>query len=205
MLRATGRPMKYRYNKVKRYTDKELLDKAKSLKSFKGIPPGYWILGVQSKEDTFNHFDDKFYLFKGEKFIVTTSGTTNAGTTGLKNYEKYNKDGVLIVKTEEWYHGLWKFGYHKGRMPALKQVRPIKYFRDWNKNEKAEEIGKVKEGIRGVNFHTVTYQNNLSLVKKLIGGWSVGCQVINNVSRYFRILNLVKHQNYVTYCLIKEF
>ena len=197
--------MGYRYNKVKSYTDKELMEKVKSLASFQYIPDDYWILGIQSNEDTYNYFDDKFYLFLGKKFIMVTSGTTNAGTTGLKNYEKYSKKGVLIVKTNEWYYGLWKFGYHKGKMPALKQIRPIKYFRDWNKNQQVEEIGKVYEGIRGINFHTVTYQKNLSLIKKLIGGWSVGCQVINNVKKYFTLLNKVKKQKDVSYCLIQEF
>tara|TARA_R110000851_G_scaffold33147_1_gene88303 strand:+ start:446 stop:1039 length:594 start_codon:yes stop_codon:yes gene_type:complete len=197
--------MGYKYNKVKSYKDSEILERVKSLESFKEIPVGYWILGVQSNEDSYNYFDDKFYLFKGEKFIMVTSGTTNAGTTGLQNYDRYNKYGVLIVKTDEWYYDLWKFGYHKGRMPALKQVSLIKYFRDWNKNIRSEEIGKMYKGIRGINFHTVTYQKNLSLIRKLIGGWSVGCQVINNVRKYFEILNLVKNQRRITYCLIKEF
>jgi len=48
---------------VRSYTDEELLKKVKSLPSFKSIPKGYWILGVQSDEDKFNAFDDKFYLF----------------------------------------------------------------------------------------------------------------------------------------------
>lgn len=192
-------------NKVKGYSDKQLLDKVKSLDSYKTIPSGYWILGVQSEEDTFNKFDDKFYLFKGEKFVKVFYGTTNAGTTGLMNYDKYNRNGVLVVKTNEWYYGLWRFGYHKGKMPALKQVRPIKYFRDWNKNTKVEELGNVREGMRGINFHTVLYQKNLSFWRRLIGGWSVGCQVVNNVGEYYKVLNMIKHQKDITYCLIKEF
>lgn len=190
---------------VRAYSDHELLNRVQELDSFKGFPPNYWILGVQSNEDGYNVFDDKFYLFKGKKFIDVVVGTTNAGTTGIKNYSKYNRKGVAVIKTNEWYHGLWKFGYHRGKMPALRQIRPIKYFRDWNKNNKIEEIGKMYEGIIGINFHTVLYQKNLSFWRKLIGGWSVGCQVINHVGRYYDILNRVKKQKYVTYCLIKEF
>lgn len=197
--------MGYSYTKVRNYKTQELLDRVSSLGSFKGFPPNYWILGVQSNEDTYNYFDDKFYLFKGKKFIAVVTGTTNAGTTGLMNYKRYNKNGVLVVKTDEWYHGLWKYGLHRGKMPALKQIRPIKYFRDWNRNKSIEEVGPVKEGIKGINFHTVLYQKNLSFIRKLIGGWSVGCQVINNVGRYYHILNKVKHQSSVTYCLVKEF
>lgn len=197
--------MGYKHTKVRSYTDKELLARVEELPSFKGFPPQYWILGVQSREDTYNYFDDKFYLFRGTKFISVVSGTTNAGTTGLMNYSRYNKYGALVVKTNEWYHGLWKFGYHKGRMPALKQVRPIKYFRDWNKNERTEEIGKMYEGIKGINFHTVLYEKNLSFIRKLIGGWSTGCQVVNHVGKYYKMLNKMRKQKYVTYCLIKEF
>tara|TARA_R110000803_G_scaffold205628_1_gene272445 strand:- start:20267 stop:20860 length:594 start_codon:yes stop_codon:yes gene_type:complete len=197
--------MRYEYTKVRDYSTNELLDRVKALPSFKGIPPGYWLLGVQSDEDTFNHFDDKFYLFKGGVFIMVTTGTTNAGTTGLMNYDKYNKNGVLVVKTDEWFHGLWKYGMHRGKMPALKQARPIKFFRDWNKNQAIEQVGDIREGIQGINFHTVTYQKNLSLIRKLIGGWSTGCQVVNNVREYYEILDMVKEQDYVTYCLIQEF
>lgn len=190
---------------VKSYKDQDLLKRVSELPSFKGFPQNCWILGVQSNEDGYNIFDDKFYLFRGKKFLGVVEGTTNAGTTGLKNYTKYNSKGVAVIKTDEWYHGLWKYGLHRRRMPALRQVRPIKYYRDWNKNNRVEEMGRMYEGIIGINFHTVLYQKNLGFWRRLIGGWSVGCQVVNHVGNYYKILNKVKNQKYVTYCLIKEF
>lgn len=192
-------------SEVRAYKAYELINRVRKLDSFKRLPKDYWILGIQSNEDTFNEFDDKFYLFKEDRFIMVTTGTTNAGTTGLLNYNKYTKKGVAVIKTDEWYYGLWKFGYHKGRMPALKQVKPIKYFRDWNKNRKVEEIGKLYRGFIGINFHTALYQKTLGFIRKWIGGWSVGCQVVNNLSKYYKMLDLVKDQDSVTYCLIKEF
>ena len=110
---------------MKNYTDKQLLDKVKSLPSFKQIPKDYWILGVQSNEDKFNEFDDKFYLFNGEKFVMVTTGTTNAGLTGLKNYNTYNPEGCAVIKTNEWYYSLWSTGLHRGKMRALRQATPI--------------------------------------------------------------------------------
>lgn len=191
--------------KVRPYSNKQLVEQVSALPSFKGFPKGYWILGVQSNEDTYNEFDDKFYLFKGKQFITVTSGTTNAGTTGLKHYDRYNPKGVAVIKTNEWYYDLWRPGYHRGRMRALKQNKPIKYFRDWNKNKKIEEIGKLYKGIIGINFHTVTYQNTLSFWRRYINGWSTGCQVVNHVSKYYWILDRVWNQKTITYCLIKEF
>lgn len=189
---------------MKKYTDEQLLNRVKSLQGFKGIPDGYWILGVQSSEDKFNEFDDKFYLFKGEKFIMVTTGTTNAGLTGLKNYDTYNSEGCAVIKTDEWYYKLWTPGLHKGKMRALKQANNIKYYRDWNKNEKVEEIGKIREGIIGINFHTASYQP-YNVITRLIGGWSTGCQVVNNTADYYKILDYIGNQKEVSYCLIKEF
>ena len=189
---------------MKNYTDKQLLDKVKSLSSFKSIPNDYWILGIQSNEDKFNEFDDKFYLFKGEEFIMSTTGTTNAGLTGLKSYNTYNSEGAAVIKTNEWYYDLWPPGLHKGKMRALKQLKPIKYYRDWNKNNIAEEIGKLREGIIGINFHTASYQIT-NIIVKLIGGWSTGCQVVNNISDYYKILDKIGKQPRVSYVLLKEF
>lgn len=189
---------------MKNYTDEQLLNRVKGLKSFIRIPNDYWILGVQSKEDKFNEFDDKFYLFKGEKFIMVTTGTTNAGLTGLKHYDTYNPNGCAVIKTDEWYYNLWKPGLHKGKMRALKQYSAIKYYRDWNKNEKAEEIGNINEGIIGINFHTASYQP-YNVITRLIGGWSTGCQVANNTADYYKILDYIGNQDVVSYCLIKEF
>lgn len=189
---------------MKNYTDEQLLNRVKGLKSFIRIPNDYWILGVQSKEDKFNEFDDKFYLFKGEKFIMVTTGTTNAGLTGLKHYDTYNPNGCAVIKTDEWYYTLWRPGLHKGKMRALKQYSAIKYYRDWNKNDKAEEVGNINEGVIGINFHTASYQP-YNVITRLIGGWSTGCQVANNTVDYYKILDYIGNQDVVSYCLIKEF
>jgi len=192
-------------SKVKSYTDKELLARVRFMPSFKEIPKDYWILGVQSSEDTFDDFDDKFYLFKGEEFIMVTDGTTNAGKEGLMNYTKYNKDGVAVIKTNEWFYNLWSFGLHKGKMQALRQVNNIKYFRDADKDHKAEQSGIMHTGIIYANFHTVSYEKKVGYVGKVIGGWSVACQVINSVEDYYKIIELTRKQKFVSYCLLAEF
>lgn len=190
---------------MREYTDKELLDRVKLLPSFREIPKGFWILGVQAKEDRFNEYDDKFYLYKGERFIMMSSGTTNAGLSGLLNYNRYNKNGCAVIKTNEWYYDLWKHGMHNGKMAALRQNKPIKYFRDNNKNKRVEELGTMYQGMIGINFHTATYSKNVPFIAKLIGGWSVGCQVINNTTRYYKMLSYMQGQETVSYCLLKEF
>jgi hypothetical protein len=189
---------------VRSYNDKELLDKVKSLDSFTHIPEGYWLLGIQSNEDKFNNFDDKFYLFKGEKFVLVTSGTTNAGKSAMMGFEKYNKLGVAVIKTNEWYYDLWQSGLHKGKMKALRQISPIKHYRDNNKNTKIEEIGELYDKIIYCNFHTNSYDKLTKIVRWIVGGWSACCQVCNNPIDYYEILKLVGKEK-VSYCLLKEF
>lgn len=193
---------------MKNYTDRELLKRARELPSFEHTPLGYWILGVRSAADKPDEFDDKFYLFKSNKFIMRTFGTTNPGRYGLKSFSDYNKQGCAVMKSDEWYYDLWANGKHKGKMDALVQVASCKYYRDSNKDEKSDESGYVYEGIIGLNFHTASYLSKSAaqkLIALLIGKWSVGCQVASSGYDYYRILDYVFRQKRISYCLLKEF
>lgn len=192
---------------VRNYNDKQLLDRVKTLKTFSSIPSGYWVLGVRSNEDTPNAFDDKFYIFQGEKFIMVMSGTTNPGVTILKNHYKYNSKGAAIVASDRWYYDLWVYGMHLGKIPALLQLgNKITVFRDGNKNDKSEEIGEVQTGFFGINFHLNSYDLKSTLKKTAINDWSAGCQVPNDPTKYLQFINLIQStKQKVTYCLIKEF
>jgi len=190
---------------VRSYTDTELLNKVKELKNYVGIPNGYWLLGVRSKEDNPNAFDDKIYLFKGSKFVEVTSATTNAGIPTLKQFEKVNKKGAAVLKSEQWYYDVWKYGKHNGKVDALLQLgAPVQVYRDTDKDLKSEEQGVLDTGYFGINFHPNTYDLSRP-TSNIVGWWSAGCQVVNNVIKYKTIIRLVKPQKYVTYCLINEF
>jgi hypothetical protein len=190
---------------VRPYTDKQLLEKVKSLSSFGKIPAGYWLLGVRSLDDIPNRFDDKIYLFKGEEFVLVTSATTNAGTPTLRQFEKINKDGAAVLKADEWYYNVWKYGKHQGKVEGLLQLgNKVKVWRDTDKDDKSEEQGKLQEGYFGINFHPNTY--DLSKPSgTTIGWWSAGCQVVNRVDLYKIMIKLLKTEKFVTYCLINEF
>lgn len=194
---------------VKNYTDKQLLDKVKSLPSFKGIPKDYWILAIRSEEDTFNTFDDKYYLFNGENFVLVGTCTTHPGGPALLGgFKKYNKHGAAVIKSEEWYYDVYKYGLHNGRMPALRQIKPMKYFRDCNIDKKVDELGQIVEGNFSTNFHFNSYSvfdGIKNAIQKFIGEWSYGCIVANEEDKYEQTINLTKNQLYVSLCLIKEF
>ena len=192
---------------VKNYTTDQLLDRVESLKSFKTIPVGYWIVGVRSDEDAPNKYDDKFYLFNGEQFVKVVTGTTNPGTPILEGgFLKYNRVGAAVVKSDEWYYNVWAYGLHQGKQPALRQVGNFIVYRDGDKDGKSEEIGAPITGSGyGINFHSISNDLSVKKIGENIGGYSAGCQVINNVEQYSMIINMIKNQNRITYCLLKEF
>ena len=187
------------------YTDEQLINRVKSLDA-RIVPDKYLIVGVQSLADNFNEFDDKFYLFLGGQFILVTTGTTNAGKNALLGFDKAGLPGTAVWKTNEFYSDLFSYGLHKGKMPCLRQVAPIKFYRDSDKDEKAEEQGKLHEGIIHANFHGVSYDMDSKMVKGSINGWSYACQVCNNMPDYRVIIDQIrKHPLKADYALLKEF
>ena len=184
---------------VKSYTDKQLLDFVKSSKGFKSIPENYWVLGVRSNEDENNKFDDKFYVFKGEEFIMVMSGTTNKGNGGTAvmecgwHYDVYlPSDGI-------------KVRHHRDKAPCLRQVKSIPYRRDYTNDLKTNPTTDVFNDIIHMNFHPASYDSKSNLVKTNIGQWSHGCQVWNDLKKGREFLKLFKDNGHTTYCLINEF
>lgn len=191
-------------NAVKSYTDSQIINRVMFANGFKVIPSGYWFCFIRSAEDLPDVFDDKCYLFKGRKFIEVAGCTTNPGSKGLKDYRRYNKNGTFVAKSNQWNYNLWRYGLHRGKMPALKQVTKIFGFRDNNRNKQSEEIGREVYGLYGINFHSVDYTLRPNFWRRLIGGWSVGCFVINSVNKYLIMLNKVKTQGSISMVLLKE-
>lgn len=192
---------------VKKYTDKQLLDRVKLMTNYKEIPSGYWILGVRSNEDETNIFDDKFYVYKADVFQMVLTGTTNPGTTILRNYYKYNSKGAAILASDRWYYNVWNYGMHRGKIPALIQTgAPVLVYRDGDKDGKSEQLGQAELGWFGINFHLNSYDLKNKIVKSQIGAWSAGCQVPNEPEKYVELMNIFKYiSTPVTYCLINEF
>jgi hypothetical protein len=191
---------------VRNYTAQQLLDRVKQVQNFKGIPKGFWLLGVRSEEDLPNVFDDKIYFFEGERFICVTSATTNPGTTVLRSFERFNAKGAAVMVADHWYNDVWIKGKHQGKVTALLQLGArVKVWRDNNKNEKSGDTGEIQEGFFGINFHPNTHDFNAKTTGTLVNGWSAGCQVVNNMDRYRQIMNAIPANVKVSYCLLNEF
>lgn len=190
--------------KVRPYKDKELLDRVESLSTFTGWKKGIYDIWVRSSEDTFNAFDDAVFTFEclkdGEKpkFIMVCTGTSNAGAQGLKNFEQYNQFGCAVLKSDIIMYGSHIYGLHKRKVPAYVQAKGFPYFRDNDKDDKAEEIGKEYNNIIGANCHPAG-ENSIK-----IDGWSTACLVRNNKKQYNLWLAYMNKRP-LSVCILKEF
>lgn len=193
------------------YSDEQLIEMAKRAEGYKGIPKGYWNLYIRCNLDDQkpNEFNDVHYLMKGLKSVKTQTCTTVPGLPALKGgFKRYNKHGAAVIASNVWMYNAFKAGLHNGRMRALRQVKDIFIFRDGDMDNKPEQIGPRVKGMWHTNIHSVTYklawQATRNFVLKLIGQWSYGCIVHNNVADYVEFLDTVG-EDYITTLILDEF
>lgn len=190
---------------VKQYTDRQLLEKVEAIGGTIPNKGKYLAIGVQSQEDAFNLFDDKFYIYDGPSFKMVSTGTTNSGKTALKFFKEYNLTGAAVWKTNQFIKDCYIPGYHKGKMKALRQNKPIYYYRDSDMDEFAEEQGKLYYEIIWANMHGVDYDPFSTKILQNINGWSFACQVWNRMSDYRKMIKATWDRGKpVDYALLKE-
>jgi hypothetical protein len=161
--------------------------------------PKFHIIGVRSKENINNRFDDNIYVVDGNMLYRFTA-TTNPGRHWLLNL--MNPKGTAVLKPGQ-YDDAYQIGLHKGQYKALVQRRPITVYRDTDKDETAEEQGIEDTGLFGVNIHRA----NPNAISSLIEKWSAGCQVLNNPKEFAKLIELCENSKLkeFTYTLLREF
>lgn len=158
----------------------------------------FHVVGIRSEANKNNSFDDYIGIVDGEN-VYWYTGTTNAGRHWLLNL--LNPKGCAVLKPGQ-YHNAYKIGLHKGQYKALVQYAPVEVYRDNNKNESAEEIGKIDKGLFGINIHRA----NPGAKSTIIDKWSAGCQVLNDPKDFDKFMKRIEASgmNYFTYTLLKE-
>lgn len=187
---------------MRSFTDKEILDRVAGLSTFKGFPIGMMDVWIRSKADVFDSFDDKAFTYecfgdkKKPKFVMARNGTTNAGSYGLLHFDKYNRKGCAVLKSNVIVYESHAYGLHNGKA-AYREVKGFPYFRDGNKNQKAEEIGKEYNDIIGANIHRAGQNSTV------INNWSIACLVTANLTKFLAWLDFMKKRP-LTVCILKE-
>jgi hypothetical protein len=149
-----------------------------------------------------NVFDDTMtvsYKIKGQWVFKQWQCTTDPGTKGVKEFHNVNGVARLV---EGQYRGSHTIGLHQGKYEALKQAKPVKVYRDANKDMTYDE-SKTETGVFGINIHKAgadsTYVEN----------WSEGCQVFKKSADFDSFMVIAKeaakvHGSSFTYTLIES-
>jgi hypothetical protein len=151
-----------------------------------------------------NLFDDKItvsYKLNGEWQFHVWNATTDPGKKGVMEY--HNAAGVARL-VEGQYRGSHSIGLHQGKYKALKQAKPVKVYRDPNRDMTYDET-KIAEGIFGINIHRSSATGTSTYVEN----WSEGCQVFSTVTDFDKFMALCEkasaiHGNSFTYTLIES-
>lgn len=161
------------------------------------------ITGWRSKDGLANRFNDYItLLWKDDDnlwHLKTYVATTVPGQASL--VKPVNDQGTAILVPGQ-YLDSWIIGPFKGKT-VLRQSRPVKVYRDNNKDAKLESKGKIYSGIFGIHIHGAGAQS------VLVDSWSAGCQVIAKAAEFADFMSTVqeratiKNINSFSYTLIE--
>jgi hypothetical protein len=179
--------------------------KVKDYKFFESGDYNLNIIGIRNSDTgnkVTNVFDDLLtvsYKIGDVWHFKKWAATTDPGTKGVKEF--HNAQGVARLVPGQ-YRGSHAIGLHQGKYEALKQAKPVKVYRDANK-DMTYDTKLITEGIYGINIHKAgadsTYVEN----------WSEGCQVFKKSVDFDEFMALVKkaatlHGNSFTYTLLES-
>ena len=150
------------------------------------------IVGIRNSEtsnEVTNHFDDTLtisYKVDGEWKFHSWPATTDPGQYWIEN--PISKDGTAILVPGQ-YRGSHMIGLHQGKYEALRQQRPVKVYRDNDKDlEYDTDEDTIKEGIYGINIHRSNPYDQSYYVNK----WSAGCQVFKKVADFHEFMDICR-------------
>jgi hypothetical protein len=163
------------------------------------------IVGIRTSETgkkVTNVFDDLLtiaYKVNGAWVFKQWLATVDPGTKGVVQF--HNPNGVARLVPGQ-YRGSHHLGLHQGKYLALKQQKPVKVYRDANKDAIYDE-SRIQEGIFGINIHKAGANS------ERVENWSEGCQVFKRSADFEEFLAICKkaseiHGNSFTYTLLES-
>lgn len=183
--------------------------KSKGYKWFENGDYNLNIVGIRNS-DTFDEVTNKFDDLLTVSYKVDNvwnfhqwDCTTDPGKYYTENL--LNPDGVAILVPGQ-YRGSHTIGLHQGKYSALKQQKPLKVYRDNNKDNCYDmNPENIQEGIYGINIHRASATGTSTQIDK----WSAGCQVIANNQNFDKLMELANKAkdewgNSFTYTLLNS-
>ena len=198
---------------VRSFEDLLTIDNVRSVMEKKGyrfFESGIYnlnIVGVRRSTVEINKFDDYLLLIyktsPSNWVIKTYPITTDPGTYWLLN--PTNPKGTAILIPDQ-YRSTWKIAKHQGKYEALCQRKPVKVWRDDNRDRVLDFYSSPEdEGYFGINIHRSNPYTESSQVDK----WSAGCQVFKKAANFKEFMNYCNksasmYGDGFTYTLLEE-
>lgn len=152
--------------------------------------------GIRTNDNTANTFNDWLYAFyfdsSGNIKGIVIPGTTDAGV--YYREKPMNKNGTAIIQHNVQQKGVYQLQDptknkkqlgHNGQK-AFRQIKPMAYWRDNDKDRVLEFDGK--------SFVEIGYTNGhyMGTVGKLVNNWSAGCWggTVKNMNDLFAIAEI---------------
>lgn len=188
------------------------IEKAVKAKGYKWFETGDYnlnIVGVRNcstNNQITNKFDDVItlsYKIDNIWYSHCWEATTDPGKHWAENL--LDPNGVAILVPGQ-YSGSHVIGMHQGKYEALKQAKPLKVYRDKDKDKEYDLIKEnIKEGIYGINIHRASENGTSTQIDK----WSAGCQVIANNKNFDKLMEVANESsgewgNSFTYTLLES-
>ena len=143
------------------------------------------IRNVSTGKKVSNLFDDTLTVsfkvngvWQFKEWVITT----DPGIKGVKEFSNPNGVARVVPGQYKSSHGI---GLHQGKYEALKQINPMKVFRDKNKDLVFDE-STIQEGIFGINIHKA------GTISNFVENWSEGCQVFKRAMDFNEFMSIVK-------------
>jgi len=187
-----------------------ILDKIKNTYGYVVFEDGDYdlnIIGVRNLDNASNVFDDKLHVcykvcgqWQHDIFTVTTD-------PGRYWLTKADYKDCAIYAHPQQARGAYKLGLHRNLYPSLVQARGVKFWRDGNKDEKADykSIEEAQTAIIGLHIHRSSIYDSVTVDK-----YSAGCIVFSKMDEWNSFMDLVNKQKQIagfhtfTFTLIAE-
>lgn len=178
----------------------------KGYKFFKNGLYNVNIIGIRKSNPHTNSFDDEIHLIYRDEFSIVHKiyeVTTDPGFYYLENPMKVTGTAILVSGQ---YRGAYKIAKHRSQYKALCQRKPVKVYRDRNKDlilDKDPET--ISEGYFGINIH----RSNANRESTQVDRWSAGCQVFASPKAFDEFMSIIEkssqlYGNGFTYTLLDE-
>jgi hypothetical protein len=119
---------------------------------------------------------DYFVVITKDRFIAVPC-STKAGKYWIQNPITHGGITGTAILVEGQYRQTWQFITANNwfnlwlQTPYFNQIKPVKIYRDGNKDLKVDRNVPVQEGLFGINIHTAG-------LNYVVWNWSAGCIVI---------------------------